>query len=153
MQLAQFVTEQNVCPDLKAQQRDDAVHELVSHLVQVGNLKSEQLEPLVRAVVRREALGTTAIGRGVAVPHARAEGVSRTHLVLGLSKEGVDFDALDGQPVHAIFLVIGSEKTADEYIEILKRISALIRNNDFRRFLAKVHTAREVVELVAEMDR
>ncbi len=153
MRLAQFLTEKNICPDLKAQHRDGAVQELVLRLVQVAKLKQEQLEPLVRAVVRREALGTTAIGRGVAVPHARVEGLSRTYLILGLSKEGVDFDALDGEPVHAIFLVIGSEKAADEYIEILKRISSLIRNDDFRRFLAKAHTASEVVELVAEMDR
>jgi len=152
MRLSDLLCEEAVCTDLKADQRDEAVRELLQALAAAGMIEQTQLEPLVNAVVRREALGTTAIGHGVAVPHARAKDLSRILFALGLSKAGVEFESLDGEPVHAIFLVIGKEDAPEEYVEVLRRISVLIRNDDFRRFLSAARAAREVVELVAEMD-
>jgi len=153
MRLVELLSEQSVCLDLKARHRDEAVRELAERLVSAGVLPESQLEPLVAAVLRREALGTTAIGRGVAVPHARTKDLHGTYLVLGLSREGVQFESLDGEPVHTVFLVLGSEDAIEHYTDVLKRISALIHNDDFLRFLSLSRKPREVVELVAEMDR
>ena len=90
-------------------------------------------------------------GNGVAVPHARLEGLSKTAIAVGLSKKGVDFDALDGAPVHHIFLVIASQDNADEYLAVMGRISRLIQDRDFRRFLREIVSTEETLALIEEM--
>ena len=151
MRLAGLLAEGHICTDLEAQQRDDAVHELLSQLEAAGKLDERQVADALKAVIQREALGTTAIGHGMAVPHARIEGITDTVLALGLSRAGVEFNALDHEPVRAIFLVIGSQDDPEQYLDVMRRISTLIQNEDFRRFLPRARGAAEVVDLVAEM--
>jgi mannitol/fructose-specific phosphotransferase system IIA component (Ntr-type) len=153
MKLAGLLAESHVCIGLNADEREGAVRELLGQLVESGEVEANELERLVGAVVRRERLGTTAIGRGVAVPHARVEGAGQTVVAIGLSEHGVEFEALDREPVHTIFLVIGPKEAVDEYLAVMKSVSSLIQNEDFRRFLRQVHTPREVVDLVEEMER
>jgi mannitol/fructose-specific phosphotransferase system IIA component (Ntr-type) len=152
MRLRDLLSAKQVCTDLESAERDAALRELIELLVGAGKAQQEQVEPLVRALVRRETLGTTAIGRAMAVPHARAAGLKRTILAVGLSREGVQFNALDGEAVHGIFLVIGSDEKPDEYIEVMKKISDLIQKEDFRRFFLRARTAKEIVDLVDEME-
>ena len=151
MELSEVLSAKQVCTELQSNQRDQAVHELLDLLVENGNLAEEYVEPLLRAIIKRETLGTTAIGRGIAVPHARLEGVGETSMAVGLSSEGVEFHALDGQPVRAVFLVVGCENTPDDYIKAMKQVSELVQTEDFRRFLFDVEGSEEVVDLVVEM--
>jgi len=151
MELAELLSEKQVCVELAATDRDEAVHEILTHLVSAGRLQEDEVAAVLRAVVKRETLGTTAIGRGMAVPHARVEAAAKTMIGIGLSGAGVDFHALDGAPVHAIFIVIGSASEPDEYIEALKQVSNMIQNEDFRRFLKRARSAGEVVDLMEEM--
>ena len=137
---------------LQAAGRDEVIGELLSRLVEMGRLSPEQLEPAMKAIVRREALGSTAIGRGVAVPHARVKGLDQIVIAVGLTKEGVEFNALDGEPVHAVFLVAGSEEAPDEYLAVMQKIGGLMQDSDFRRFLLRARTPGEVLELIQEMD-
>ena len=152
MRLAELLAEQHICTDLRTDSRDDAVHEVLGHLQAAGKLNEEQVAEALEAIVQREALGTTAIGRGVAVPHARIDGVAGTVVALGLSRHGVEFNALDSEPVRVVFLVLGSTADSAQYIDTMRSVSLLIQNDDFRRFLARTRTAGEVVELVEEME-
>jgi mannitol/fructose-specific phosphotransferase system IIA component (Ntr-type) len=152
MYLLKLLSEDAICTDLQAKNRDDAIKELLTKLAEAGKIKKRLVAPAQRAIIQREALGSTAIGKGVAVPHARAPEVDRVGMAIGLSSEGLDFRALDGEAVHAIFLVVGPEEAADEYIAVLSRISRLVQNDDFRRFLLRARTGREVLELIQEMD-
>lgn len=151
MQLTEILSEETIYTALEAAGRDDALRALLSRLVEARKLREEQIEPVLQAVLKREAVGSTAIGRGVALPHARASGLDRSVMALGLSEEGVEFNALDGEAVHAIFLVIGPEEGGDEYVVVLEKISGLIQNQDFRSFLSRARTSREVLELILEM--
>ncbi len=151
MELEQFVAESQVFSELENSDRDDALHEILDKLVDNGHVKEDQVEPLLRAIVQRETLGTTAIGRGVAVPHARVDDFDDTIVAVGMSQEGVEFHALDGEPVHAIFLVLGAESDSEEYIDVMKSISEMVQTDDFRRFLFRAEEESEIVDLMEEM--
>jgi PTS system fructose-specific IIA component/PTS system nitrogen regulatory IIA component len=151
MGLTDYVCEEAIRMDLAARERDEAVGELLEALVESGELPAELLDGLLRAVLEREKLGSTAIGRGLAVPHARREELDRILVCFGYSAEGIAFNALDGEPVHHIFLVVAPKGQAEEYLAIMQRITRLVQNEDFRRFVARTRTAEEVVALMREM--
>jgi len=152
MTLRELLCEELVCARLRAGARDEAIRELLGMLVNAGKLAEDRLEPVFSAIIGREALGSTAIGRGAAVPHARAPGVDQVLMALGLSRQGVEFNALDGEVVHSIFLVIGPEtKAAEDYLSVMATISRLLHNDDFRRFLASARSSGEVLDLIEEM--
>ena len=151
MEFTEILAEGAICTDLEAEGRDEAIRALLSRLVEVGELEGGKLEPILQAILEREALGSTAIGRGVAVPHARVGELDRTVMALGLSDTGVEFNALDGEAVHEIFLVVGPVEGADEYLGALQAIGRLIQSQDFRRFLSRARTGRDVLDLMAEM--
>ncbi len=111
------------------------------------------LEAALQAILDRESLGSTAIGRGIAVPHARLEQLEDILVAFGFSAKGVEFNSLDRQPVHQIFLVIAPKNHTEEYVSVMERITRLVQNADFRRFVAQTSTAEEVVELVEEMEQ
>jgi PTS system nitrogen regulatory IIA component len=96
-------------------------------------------------------LGTTAIGHNIAVPHARSDVLADIRMAIGMSKQGVDFQALDGKPVKAIFLIVAPHSKADEYIEVMKAVSQLVQTEDFRNFLFQSRNAGDIIELLDEM--
>ena len=152
MSLADYLSEGVICTDMAAQDRDEALRELLMVLVEAGQLEQEQVEPMFEALRKREMLGSTAIGNGVAVPHARLEGLGGTLVSLGVSRAGLPFNALDGAGVHEVFLVIAPENDADEYLEVMKRVSRLVQDRDFRSFIKQAKSEQEIIDLVKEMD-
>ena len=152
MELQSVFARGAVSTDLKAGDRDGAVRELLGMLVANGGLGEDLLEPAFEALRRREMLGSTAIGNGVAVPHARLEGLDGTIVAFGLSREGLAFSALDGGKVHEVFLIIAPEGETEGYLEIMRRVSNLVQNRDFRRFMMQARGEEEVLDLIREMD-
>ena len=152
MYLAELLSRGAICMDMRSSRREDAVRELLQALVSDNRLPAQMLEASLEAVEKREKLGSTAIGNGVAVPHARLQGLDGTVIAIGLSKEGVEFRALDGEPVHQVFLVLGPEEHPDDYIEVMRRISGLLQNGDFRRFMSQSKSPEDVIALFEEMD-
>jgi len=137
--------------ELGAAERDEALQELLKALVESGQLEQEELDTVLLELVRRETLGTTAIGRSIALPHARMEAVPHICVALGISRDGLEFHALDGLPVRAVFMVLGPKSDPDGYIEAMKTVSNMTQSEDFRRFLFKARSEEEVVDLVREM--
>jgi len=152
MKLTEIVAEKAVIPSLEATDRDDAVGELVDALVEAGAAPVEIRDELVRAVLDREARGSTGFGRGVAVPHVKHRGVSSMIAAIGLSERGVDFNALDKQPVYSIFLLLSPEDKPEEHLQAMEAIFKQLSKDTFRRFLRQASTGEEVWSLLDEAD-
>ena len=110
-------------------------------------------EAVIRDILRREAVMSTGIGGGIAIPHAQSKGAGRLAVALGRSRKEVDFNSLDGRPVQLFFLVVGPEERGG-YIRVLARISRLLYSGDLQRRLLSAKTAADALDLVrAEEER
>ena len=152
MTLADLLNTQTVSRDLDGGERDDVLRAMLDRLASSGKVAASTLGALHAALVAREDLGSTAIGRGVAVPHARTDEVDGLVAAFGYCPAGVEFNSLDGQPVHHIFLLLGPMGAADEYTDTIQRITHLVQNEDFCRFVTQARSDAEVLDLIAEME-
>jgi len=137
---------------LEARDKAGTLHEMVARLIEKGAVAEKQSGSLFRALMKREELGSTAIGRGLAVPHAKHSAVPEVVGVLAVSREGVQFDALDGQPVHVVLMVVSPADAADEHIQVLRMITRLMQDDDFCRFLMAAGDVNTLAELVVDAD-
>lgn len=152
MKLSAYFQKQHILADLAAATKRDAIKEMVQVLCDHGGVDPAEANGILRAVMRREDLGTTGIGKGMAVPHAKHAGVKGVIGALGLSRQGVEFDALDGQPVQLIFLIISAPDAVAAHLDALKKITALLRDQDFCNFLKRAKDQSELIELLDEAE-
>ena len=152
MKLSSLVPAEAIVPQLEATRREDVLKELVGVLVSSGKLKKETAGAVVKALLSREELGSTGIGKGVAVPHAKHEAVQGLVAAFGRSKKGVDFSALDGQPVHLFFMLLSCKDSGSQHLEGLARVARLVRDDRFCRFLRDAKDRKEIADLLAEAD-
>jgi len=154
MNLTDFVVPEAILPDLQATTKEEAIREMVDALRAAGCVAQADVEELVRAVLRREGLGTTGVGNGVAFPETRHPAVKRMLGTIALSRGGIDFDAADGAPVHIFFLVISPPNRPAEFLRAEEMISRLLLGHDeFRNRLRQAATREEVMALIAQADR
>lgn len=106
----------------------------------------------VHAVLEREKLGSTAIGAGIAIPHARANTVKEVSIAFARSGKGIDFNSVDGDPVHLIFLLAAPVESGSLYLKLLARISRLLRYQDLIEDLRKAKTKEEVIQIIASKE-
>lgn len=144
MSLGELIPNGCVLDDLKSVRKGDVIKEMVAALVTSGKLEEVASKKVIRALMDREELGSTGIGAGVAVPHAKHDSVSDLVGVLGRSKNGINFDALDGEPVHVLFLLLSSKNASGSHLKALAYISRLVRDENFIR---RVREAKNVEEL------
>ena len=111
-----------------------------------------EADRLLEVLLEREALQSTGIGEGVAIPHGKMVGLDRLVATFARSPEGVDFDSIDGQPTHHFFLLVVPEHSGGQYLKALARISRFFRDAAFRQRLGEVETLQEVVETIEEED-
>ena len=152
MKLSEIVTEHRIIPESAAADKAQLLHEMVALLCDSGDLEQDQAKAVERALMRREELGTTGIGKGVAIPHAKHAGVNGTIGALARSSIGVPFEALDGQPVHLAFLLLSAPDAAEPHLQALKIITQLIRDDLFCTFIRRAKNRAELIELVREAD-
>jgi PTS system fructose-specific IIC component/PTS system nitrogen regulatory IIA component len=115
--------------DVEARDKDEVFEELVDHFCQV--VKSNAREEILDALRRREAKMSTGIQKGIAIPHGKTNAVENVEGVLGISRQGVDYDALDGQPVYLFFMVLAPGEDSEKHLRILKRLAELLENPQF----------------------
>lgn len=132
--------------DLKATNKMGALKELNDLLNKSGKLNNE--EKCLEALVNRENLGSTGIGKGVAIPHAKTEYANDLTIAFGLSKTGVEFNAVDEEKVNIFFVFASPMKNSKTYLKILARISRLIRNEDFRKKLLNAQVPSDILDLI-----
>lgn len=152
MKFADFITTAAIKAEVKAATKPEVIEELVDGLMAAGEIDAEQRDDIVASIVKREELGSTGIGRGVAVPHAKHPSVSKLVGTVGVSEDGVDFDALDGEPVQLFFLLISPPERPGDHLRALESISRQLRDETFCRFLKQSKTADDIHQLLEEAD-
>jgi PTS system fructose-specific IIC component/PTS system nitrogen regulatory IIA component len=114
---------------LEAEDKDEVFEELVDHFCQAE--KSNAREEILDALREREAKMSTGIHKGIAIPHGKTNAVDDVYGVLGISKKGVDYDALDGEPVYLLFMILAPQKDSEKHLRLLKRLAELLDNPQF----------------------
>jgi mannitol/fructose-specific phosphotransferase system IIA component (Ntr-type) len=152
VKLTEIVAEGAIVPALKSTDRDGVITELVDALVSSGSASDKIRGELVTRVLERERRGSTGFGRGVAVPHVKHKGVEKMAAAIGLSVRGVDFNALDKQPVYSVVLLLSPEDRPEEHLQAMEVIFKNLSKDTFRRFLRQAGTVAEVRTLLEEAD-
>lgn len=150
MQLTELLTPDRIKIPLASTSKDEILSELVEIVGQHTSVRD--VKEVLRAVREREEVLSTGIGSGVAIPHGKSAGISELALVAGVKPEGVDFEALDGQPVQLFFLLVGPEAAAGQHVKALSRISRLLRRDSFRVRLAEASSPDEFYQIIAEAE-
>ena len=154
MRLADFIAMDATLADIKTADRNSALRELVEALAKAGEIEEEDINSIYTSLKRREDLGSTGIGKGVAVPHTKTDRVKKLVGMLGRSAKGVEYAALDGEPVHVFFLILSPAKEPGprEHLRALEHISKLLRLDTYIKFLKNSRTKAELNRLIVEED-
>jgi len=152
MKFADFVQVGAIKADLAADDKEGAIRELVESLVNAGALKADDLDGILKAIMKREELGSTGIGKGIAVPHTKHASVAKLVGTVGVTSEGVDFNSLDGEKVHLFFLLISPPDRPGDHLRALENISRQLRDDTFCRFLKQARSAADIQQLLEEAD-
>ena len=152
MNIMSFLDDRAISVDLKAQQKEHVIQELTELLVKAGSLKEKDVGKLVQILLKRESLGSTGIGQGVAIPHGKSDVVSKLIAAFGISRVGVNFDSLDAEPVHIFFLLIAPEDSAGPHLKALARISRLLKDKHFRESLRVAKDEKTLLRIIHEED-
>jgi mannitol/fructose-specific phosphotransferase system IIA component (Ntr-type) len=152
MKLTTLINPGAIIPKLAANERDAVVTELVDALIRSGAADASLRPELINRVLERERRGSTGFGKGIAVPHVKHKAVKGLAAAVGLSATGVDFAALDRQPVFSIFLLLSPEDQPEEHLRAMELIFKNLSKETFRRFLRQAHTVDEVRALLDEAD-
>ncbi len=152
MKLSEFVVEEAVIADLHAANKEQAIRELVGSLCSAGRIRPEDQEAIISAIMTREELGSTGIGRGVAVPHTKHSSVDSLIATVGLCHSGLNFQSLDGGAVYIIFLLVSPPDRPGDHLRGLETITRHLKRDDFCRFLRQSKTKAQVMDLLREAD-
>jgi nitrogen PTS system EIIA component len=153
MKLREFIVADAIIPDLKATTRDEAIRELVTALAKSGAMPLEGVDDVVAALIKREQNGSTGFGKGVAVPHVRHSSVKKMAGTIGRSAGGIDFAALDHQPVYTIVLLLSPENQPQQHLQAMNIVFSNLQIDMFRRFLRQSTTREAVLDLLEEADQ
>ncbi|MFZ9091189.1 MAG: PTS sugar transporter subunit IIA [Planctomycetaceae bacterium] len=152
MKLTEFVVKESIIPDLSATTKEDVIREMVASLRSTGAIAASDEESVVAAILKREELGSTGIGNGVAVPHTKHPVVDQIRAAVAISRGGVEFDSLDGEDVYIFFLVVSPSDRPGDHLRGLENISRHLRNSDFCNFLKQSQTVGDIWDLLLEGD-
>ena len=152
MKFADFVSVEAIKAGLEADTKEGVIEEMVGALAATGRIAAEDIDSILKAIMKREELGSTGIGRGVAVPHTKHPSVDRLIGSVAVSVEGVDFNSLDGMRVQLFFLLISPPDRPGDHLRALENISRQLRDDTFCRFLKQSKTAADIQQLLEEAD-
>lgn len=148
MNIFSLLNPQTVLPNLEAKDKAEILNQLVSSLE--GQVSDEEAEKILEAVIERENIMSTGVGKGLAIPHAKTAAIEQTYAAFAVLKEPVEYEAVDEKPVNMVFLLVGPQSSNSLHIKMLSRISRLMNNSDFRRRLNDCTTAEEIIEQFKE---
>ncbi|MCR4336266.1 MAG: PTS sugar transporter subunit IIA [Candidatus Omnitrophica bacterium] len=152
MKISDFLCSKAVTAELESTTKKEVIEELTDLLVQAGAFEKKIKPKLVEVLLTREALGSTAIGQGIAIPHGKSEQVTKLTAALGISKKGVNFDSLDGEPAYIFFLLVAPIDSAGPHLKALARISRLLKDKYFRENLKVAKDEKMILKLINQED-
>jgi PTS system fructose-specific IIA component/PTS system nitrogen regulatory IIA component len=152
MKFSDFINVQAIRSELTSDDKEAVISELVQSLLDAGEINAEEKDAIVSAIMKREELGSTGIGRGVAVPHTKHPSVNKLVGTVGVSNDGVDFESLDGERVQLFFLLVSPPERPGDHLRALENISRQLRDDAFCRFLKQSKTTDDIKQLLDEAD-
>jgi PTS system fructose-specific IIA component/PTS system nitrogen regulatory IIA component len=152
MKLRDIVDEKAIITHLDSTTRDDAITELIDSLVASGTITDNERNEFISAIIKREKRGSTGFGHGVAVPHVKHNTIEKMAIAIGISREGIDFNALDREPVYSIFLLLSPETRPEDHLDAMEAIFGNLQKETFRRFLRQANSVDDVLTLLEEAD-
>ena len=153
MKLSEFIVPEAIVPALQAKERDGVLRELVASLADAGALPQAAIDEVLAAIIKREQNGSTGFGKGVAVPHVKHAKVKRMVGAVGRSATGIDFAALDKQPVYTVVLLLSPENQNAQHLAAMHVIFTNLQDDTFRRFMRQSTTKEAILELLDEADQ
>jgi PTS system nitrogen regulatory IIA component len=150
MKIMDFLSQDTIVIGLKSSDKKSAIVELVEVLKNTKKVK--RTNEIIDVVLEREKLGSTGIGQGVAIPHGKTDVLQEQMGVLGISRKGIEFNSLDGEPVHIIFLLVGPAEVVGQHLKALSRISRLFKDKFLRRAIRDATTTEEIVKVIQQED-
>jgi PTS system fructose-specific IIC component len=147
MKISQYLRPAQIALEFDAPGKLGAIRGLLRMMAAGGMLAADQVSEVEKAVLEREALTSTGLGYGLALPHIRTELVAKIQIVFARSSKGVDFEALDGNPVHFLFLILAPARCADEYLKVISSVSSLMKNENVRKQLTAAKSADDILRI------
>lgn len=151
MKINNLINEDLIELELASTRKEDVIREMVNLLEKAGKVTDREL--YFKSVIERENLGSTGIGKGIAIPHGKSDVITEVSIVLGRSVRGIDFDSLDDKPVNLVFLLAAPKNVGGVYLKALAQLSRLLRQQDFRESLIHARTKSEVLEILTLADQ
>lgn len=151
MKITNLIKKDTIILDLKSEKKEDILEELIEKLYTANRLNDK--EEFKKEILKREAEGTTGIGDGIAIPHAKTKAVNIPSIVFGRAKEGVDFDSLDGEPTNLFFMIAASEGADKDHLETLSKLATFLMDKDFSKNLLNANSKDEIIEIIDKKER
>ncbi len=148
MKISEFISEKEILIGLKSTEKQSVLDELLQVLEKNGHLQDRK--QVLETLIEREKLGSTGIGQGIAVPHAKTDKVKSLVCALGISEKGVNFDSLDGEPVYIVFLVLAPVDATGIHLKALAKIARLLKDKVFRNSLRMCKKPDEAYQIIKE---
>ncbi|NBW87119.1 MAG: PTS sugar transporter subunit IIA [Planctomycetia bacterium] len=152
MKFSDFVAPDAIRAHVDAGTKEGVIREMAQSLVDAGRIAVADMDGIVKAIMKREDLGSTGIGRGVAVPHTKHPSVNRLVGTVAVSPRGIDFESLDGEPVQLFFLLVSPPDRPGDHLRALENISRQLRDESFCRLLKAAKRPVEIQQLLEEAD-
>jgi PTS system fructose-specific IIC component len=151
MKVYELLDTKNILTEFKSENKDDVINELVDLLK--GDERVSDLEEIRKCVFEREEKMSTGVGKGFAIPHGKTNSVTDILAAFGKSEKPIDYNSLDGEPVHLVFLLIGKENLLAKHIKLLSRISRMMNNEEFRKRLVQAESKESILKLFQEEEQ
>ena len=149
MKIVDFLKPELIIEEIHAQDKQGMLKEFSEQIEKTMGIKAEKI---FNVLMEREKLGSTGIGEGVAIPHGKLHDLKEFVCCFGKSERGIDFEAIDGKPVHLVFLLLAPENSAGTHLKALAKISKILKDPNFRKQLLQTHGAKEIYQIIKEED-
>jgi mannitol/fructose-specific phosphotransferase system IIA component (Ntr-type) len=152
MKFKDFVCSEALVLELTASNRDEVIEELVDALVDAGRIAKSNKGDILDTIINRENEASTGMGKGIAMPHVKHHGVTDIVAAVGKSTNGIDFSALDKQPVYSVILMISPADDPDRHLQAMEHLFKHMQNERFRKFLRQAQTTEQIMDLLRDAD-
>ena len=152
MKIMDFLVPKAISTELASSNKKEVIEELLALLIDAGAVEKKHKNKVLEVLLAREALGSTAIGQGIAIPHGKCDCVKKLVGCLGVSKTGIDFDSLDGEPAYIFFLLVAPVDSAGPHLKALAKISRLLKDKYIRESLKSVKDEKSMLQIIQQED-
>lgn len=151
MKVSEILSKEFIIAELNSIDKESAINELIDLFK--NDSRVDDIEKVRQAVLDREKIMSTGVGKGFAIPHGKTDSVKEIIAAFGRKKDGIEYDALDGNPVNLIFLLVGRDTMISAHIKLLSRVSRMMNKDDFRLRLLNAETSEEIMNVFLEEEK